>query len=157
MPDPNSRQSELIDSLAEYLTRETTPTEPQIDWLNYRLDIASDDPPLGAVYITNWFPTCQHNQDIVSTDYELVIRLIIAKSTFSETLRSANAWGGFLTNTVLRKLRKEGYNNLFRGIDIKPRPTISEPLLNQDGGSKTSIIIPCSWQDEGGVVAGYQF
>ena len=156
MPDPDSRQSEIINSLAQYLTDETLPVNPDIDWQNYQLDINSNDPPLGAVYVTNWFPTCQQNQDIVSTDYEIVIRLLIAKKTFAETLQSANAWGGFLTNNILRKLRKEGYNGLFRGIDIKPRATISDPLQNQDGGAKTSVIIPCSWHDEAGVIAGYQ-
>ena len=86
-----------------------------------------------------------------------ITRLLIAKSTFTETLRSANAWGGFLTHTVLKKLRKEGYNGLFAGINIKPKPTIQDPLLNQDGGAKTSLIIPCSWHDAGGTISGFNY
>ena len=159
MPDPTSRQSELIDTLIEYLTSETVKPEfePDMTWDNYSLDIASNDPPLGAVYVTSWMLTCQQNQDSTPTDYDIVIRLLIAKSTFTETLRSANAWGGFLTHTVLKKLRKEGYKNLFAGIDIKPKPTIQDPLLNQDGGAKTSLIIPCSWHDAGGTISGFNY
>ncbi len=43
MPDPTSRQSELIDTLVEYLTLETVKPEfePDMTWDNYSLDMGA--------------------------------------------------------------------------------------------------------------------
>lgn len=162
---PESRQSKLIQYFIEYLTQETSGIEPDLNWNQYDLTIAPTDPPKGAVYLPNWMPTNQANLDIDETDYQIIVRLLFGAETFSELLEKAHAWGGFLTHKVIKKLGKEGYtindindsNNgqiFFQGLLITQKPTIAPPEKNQDGGAKTSLVIPCVWHDLGGTVSG---
>lgn len=153
MVDPVSRQKDLVDALINYLTQETVAIDPGITWGDYRMDIASDDSPLGAVYVTNWMPSIQFNMESTPTDYEILIRLLIARPTLQGAINSAHAWGGHLTNEVIKKLQKEGYSGYFRGIRIKPKPAIEKPSLNQDGGGVVTIAIPCIWRDEAALVS----
>lgn len=163
MPNPKSRYSEVVSTLQEFLTQESAPYEPVV-WNWYSNTIAPGDPPRGRVYLTNFLNTKQKQADFRPTDFRLTIELAIAKEKTADTFEAAHAWAGFLAETVLPKLRKEGHKlaantnpnqaTLFRGVEWL-QGAIGQQETNQDGGLIAIIRIPLMWKDESGQASGY--
>ncbi len=163
---PPSRYPELIQALAEYLTQESIAYEPDIDWNHYSDTIANGDPPKGRIYLTNFLPTNQIQTDFRATDFNLAIELGIADLDINSTYAKAHAWAGYLSETVLPKLRKEGYKlstnpdpnqpPLFLGLEMSRSQIGHKDPINQDGGAIVYVRIPIVWHDHG-ATKGWDF
>ena len=157
VPDPVSNQGELIDKLAEYLTQETSQFYPDIDWQYYSNEHAPSDSPKGAVFLPNYTLMSDNgfiNYDYVPKEYNFIIRLLISNYNQPDLIKSLLNWSGHLTDIVLRKLHKEGYQDYFQKIYIDKPVTIS-PSINQDRGGTGAVQISLTWEDQGSV-AGVQ-
>ncbi|MGL5835147.1 MAG: hypothetical protein ACRC1Z_18230 [Waterburya sp.] len=88
MPDPTSKQSELITKLAEFLTAETIAFYPDIDWLYYSNNHSPGDIPAGAVYLPKIKPDYQHNYTINPKIYQIYIRLLISNTNEGELIKA---------------------------------------------------------------------
>lgn len=147
MADPRSHQVNFVNEMVSYLEQETISIdlEPELTWSTWELDISSNDPPRGAVYIPSWTVIDQQSRDLYRCVYHIVIRLLVSKPTATEAIASAHAWAGQLCEITLPKLRCVGHNGYFKGLEIKPNCAILEPQVNQDGGAKTAVLINCEW------------
>ena len=154
MADPTSRQGELIPKLAEFLTQESIAYYPNINWLYYSNDHDPSMPPMGSIYIPKIKPSFQKNYEWLELDYQIYIRLLISNINESALIESLENWCGHLLTTTLRKLRKEGHDGYFLGINVNEANIT--PNINQDRGGTGQIMISCLWSDDA-KIAGDQY
>ena len=157
MPDPNSKLSNLIDKLAEYLTQETIQFYSDIDWRYYSTEHAPSDSPKGAIFLPTFTVLSDKgfiDYNYVPKDYNFILRLLVSNSDHYQLIKSLFNWAGHLTDTTLYKLQKEGYEGLFKKIYVDKPVTIS-PSINQDRGGTGSVQISLIWSDDE-IVSGVQ-
>jgi hypothetical protein len=145
MPNPVSFHTNLVSTLVEYLTQETAAIAPELTWGAFEFNTANTDTLLGSVYIPSWTVLDQISADYYSCEFDIAIAISISKANAKDCIEAAHAWGGYLCETVIRKLRYGGHNGLFKGIAIATPCGLQEPVVNQDGGASTAVVVNCKW------------
>lgn len=145
MPNPVSFHTNLVSSLVDYLTQETSAIAPELTWGAFEFNTANTDTLLGSVYIPSWTVLDQISTDYYSCEFDIAIAISISKADARDCIEAAHAWGGYLCETVIRKLRHVGHDGLFKGIAIARQCGLQEPVINQDGGASTTVVINCKW------------
>lgn len=119
--------------MIEFLETECQQIDPGISWRYYNDTHALGMPPKGRIETPKGKPEFQGNYDILYSTIYFNLVFILSEDNVDDAIALSHTWRYLLTNGIMSKLRREGYNGHFHNltfVEWRMKPTV-----NQDKGT----------------------
>ena len=122
-----------LQMLIEFLELECQQIDPEISWRYYSDTHSPGMSPKGRIETPRGKPEFQANYDVLFSTIYFNLVFIVSEDSIEEAMQVSHTWRYLLTNTIMSKLRKEGYNGHYHGIKLVEWRM--KPIVNQDKGA----------------------